>query len=385
MNEVDITIIGAGAAGMFLASNLKQSLNIAVIEHNKDPGKKIRISGGGRCNFTNMHFTFNDFVSKNEHFCKSALSGYSSYDFMDLVEKHKIAYFEKRLGQLFCKNSSKEIIEMLKTESSHASYYFEHSVQNIEYTDEKYLITTSQGDFCSKSLIIATGGLSFPKIGASNFGYQLAKQFGHSIEPTTPALVYLQVPNVAHLSGISLVAKVKIRNFNHSEEILFTHKGISGPAILKASLFYEQGDQLEIDLMPEVDFQSILMSEKNITNTLCSYLPQKLVEHCLAISEINGDLFFKNLIHRELTLLESSLKKLTLTPSSDGGFGRAEVTKGGVSTKKVSSKTMESKNQRNLYFIGEVLDVTGQLGGFNFQWAWASAYAAAKDLNSKFS
>ena len=377
--ETDIAIIGAGAAGLMCASTIGNGKKVHVIEHNKSPGKKILISGGGRCNFTNIHSSFDDFVSKNPHFFKSALSNYSPYDFIDLIEKYKIPYFEKKLGQLFCKNSAKDVLAALLNECKEAGVNFLYGQNDLKIRDmdDHFLIQNDKIYLTAKKLVVATGGLSIPTIGASDLGFRMAKKFGHKIILTRPALVPFIDDHLSGLSGISAVVEIKTNKFSVKEDILITHRGFSGPAILKASLHWNSGDKLTINWMPEIDLEKLIYGNKKmgIEKLISEHLPNRLAAHFCEGMGSAIDTSKKN-----IEALIKNITKFEFIPQGTEGYKKAEVTVGGVDTSKISSKTMESKLRPGLFFIGEVLDVTGQLGGHNFQWAWASGKAAGKAL-----
>jgi predicted Rossmann fold flavoprotein len=378
--ETDIVVIGAGAAGLMCASTIGREKKVHVIEHNKTPGKKILISGGGRCNFTNIHSSFDDFVSNNPHFFKSALSSYSPYDFIDLIEKYKIPYFEKKLGQLFCKNSAKEVLAALLNECKEAEVKFLYGQKDLKIRDmdNYFLIQNEKVYLTTKKLVIATGGLSIPTIGATDLGYRVAKKFGHKIIPTRPALVPFKDDNFIGLSGISAIVEIKTNKFSVKEDILITHKGFSGPAILKASLHWNSGDKITINWMPALDLEKLIFGNKRvgIEKLLSEHLPNRLAAH---FCEGMGSAMDTS--KKDIEALIKNITKFEFIPQGTEGYKKAEVTVGGVDTAKISSKTMESKLRPGLFFIGEVLDVTGQLGGHNFQWAWASGKAAGKVLS----
>lgn len=386
-NSVDVIIIGGGAAGMMCAIEAgKRGRSVIILEHNEQIGQKIRISGGGRCNFTNMMASPRNFLSTNEHFATSALARFTPQDFIDIVEKHDIDYHEKTLGQLFCDESSQNIIAMLKKECALAHVNIIVGVHiNEVVKNTTFVLTTTQGEFQAKSLVIASGGLSIPPLGASNFGYTIAKQFDINVNPCRPGLVPVTFKTkdleiFKNLSGVSLQVIASFENTHFREKMLFTHKGLSGPAILQISSYWQAGKPLIINLLPDVDILQILKdnhsSKLNIKNFLKTYLPVRL-------AEILGDNFFKDKPLTQTSLEE--LKKISdflhnweVTPQGTEGYAKAEVTVGGIDTDELSSKTMEAKKQPGLYFIGEVVDVTGWLGGFNFQWAWASGFAAGQ-------
>jgi hypothetical protein len=380
----DVIVIGGGAAGLFCAIEAgKRGRKTLVIEHNAEVGRKILISGGGRCNFTNIHTAPENFISQNPHFCKSALATYTPPDFVALVKRHNIAFYEKKLGQLFCRESSRPIVDMLLAEAKAAKVKILTSCSVRAVSKNKdYTVETSQGNFGCASLVIATGGLSFPKIGATAFGYELAKQFGLRIEPTRPALVPLVFgkQNSSALAGISIDSLASAGKHSFRENLLFTHRGLSGPAILQISTYWQTGEAVKIDLLPDIGaediFQNAVTSKKNLGNYLNRFLPARFVEN-----HFTADLLQKQagqLSHKEQVEIARQLKNWRAVFTDTEGYHKAEVTAGGVSTAELSSKTMESKKTPGLYFIGEVVDVTGWLGGYNFQWAWASGYAAGQ-------
>ncbi|MBP9674392.1 MAG: aminoacetone oxidase family FAD-binding enzyme [Bacteriovoracaceae bacterium] len=360
VKNYDVIILGAGAAGLFCASLLNDKKTL-VLEHNSGPGKKILISGGGRCNFTNKEVKFNDFTSQNLHFFKSALTRFPPENFVELVKKYQIPYYEKKLGQLFCKNSAHDILQMLMSECTKAQFVFHAKNISVQWKEDKFWIESSQGDFTCEKLVVATGGLSLPLLGASDLGHKIAKQFGHKIIPASPALVPFLTNAFPDLAGISTVAQISTGDFTVTEDILITHKGLSGPAILKASLYWEHSTPVIINWLP-----TLTKAPANM-NVIKELLPKRLFDF---FHEKYGEHLYEKLTH------------FSLLPSGTEGFRKAEVTKGGVDTAHVSSKTMESKLRSGLFFIGEVIDVTGQLGGYNFQWAWASAHAAAEVLRT---
>lgn len=392
MNQnYDAIIIGAGAAGLFCAIHVAQKgKKVLVLDHANKVGKKILMSGGGRCNFTNLNTTHDDFTSVNPHFCKSALSQYSAYDFLNLVESHKIEYVEKEPGQLFCKNSSKDILNMLLAECAKAGVkiFKKCEIQKIEHNEEFY-VETSIENYQTGSLVVATGGLSIPTLGATGIGYELARKFSHKIVSTYPSLVPFMLnekllEKTKALSGISVVANICISDNNNkciTDAMLFTHRGLSGPAVLKLSAYWKQGDKITIDMLPDNNVEDILESnikehkEQSLQNTLNMYLPKRLV--CYICGK-KDKIKIKHLSHKDIVELADKIHRWQLAPVATEGYRTAEVTAGGVSTENISSKTMQSQLVPGLYFIGEVLDVTGQLGGYNFQWAWSSAWCAAQ-------
>jgi len=383
----DVIVLGAGAAGLFCAIEAgKRGRRVLVIEHAGRVGKKIAISGGGRCNFTNTGTTPDNFLSANPHFCKSALARYTPSDFISLVEKHKIAYHEKKLGQLFCDGSSQQIIDLLLREANDAGVTIrcECRVTKIEKSDE-FRIETSRDTFAGSSLVIATGGLSIPPLGATDFGYRLARQFGLRIEQPRPALVPFTLQpqtleQLAPLSGISIDAQVSCCGTEFRENILITHRGLSGPAILQISSYWQPGASVSINLLPNIDIFAILLdhqrAEIELTNLLSQYLPRRFAQAWCRLN--GGSRPLKQYGHVELRAIAGRIHDMQLKPSGTEGFKKAEVTAGGVSTEELSSQTMECKRLPGLYFIGEVVDVTGHLGGYNFQWAWASGFAAGQ-------
>ena len=382
----DAIIIGGGAAGLFCAFQAgRRGKRVLVVEHNAEVGRKILISGGGRCNFTNRGTQPENFVSGNPHFCRSALAGYSPQDFVSLVQDHHIAYYEKTLGQLFCRESSRQIVDMLLTEcrSAKAAIRTACRVESVKH-DGTFLVETSQGAFSSKRLIIAAGGLSFAKIGASDFGYRVARQFGHKIIETRPSLVALVAKGGgwSSLAGLSIDADVSSGKNSFRENILFTHRGLSGPAILQISNYWKKGSPVSIDLMPDRDAAAAIQADRGSRQTTANYLarflPQRFAQYLAESLNINKPMV--QLSNADLKDLAASLNGWPVEFIGTEGYDRAEVTLGGVSTAELSSRTMESKKMPGLHFIGEVVDVTGWLGGYNFQWAWSSGYAAAQAI-----
>jgi len=386
-SSVDVAIIGAGAAGMMCAIEAgKRGRRVLLLEHAAKLGEKIRISGGGRCNFTNIESRPENFLSANPDFCRSALARYTPRDFIALVEKHGIAWHEKKLGQLFCEGSSRQIIDMLKAECDDASVRWCMPAKVISVTkDERFSIATDRGDFESESLVIACGGLSIPQIGASPFGYRIAEQFGLEVTELRPALVGLTfapetLTRFAGLSGISIDAIVGCNGTRFRENLLVTHRGLSGPAILQISSYWRPGLDLSVNLLPDLDAREMLeaahSSEKMLANVLGALLPQRFAQRWIEINFEN--LPMKRLGASRLREIAGRLRDWRLRPSGTVGYKKAEVTLGGVDTRELSSRTLEARKTPGLYFIGEVVDVTGHLGGHNFQWAWASGYAAGQ-------
>ena len=379
----DVLIIGGGAAGLFCAFNAgRRGLRVMVLEHNPEVGRKILISGGGRCNFTNRNVAAENFVSANPHFAKSALAGYTPADFVELVKRHKIEFYEKKLGQLFCRRSAREIVEMLLAECRAARVAVKTgcTVKSVRH-DGRFVVDTSDGQYTARRLVIACGGLSFAKVGATDLGYRIARQFGHKIVETRPSLVALAARGQSwpKLAGVSADAVVSVGKHSFHENILFTHRGLSGPAILQISNYWKKELPVSIDLMPNVDLAAAITADRadrrSLANYLARHLPQRLADH------IADSLSLKKPVDRlsnaEIELVASTVGAWQVEFDKTEGYDRAEVTLGGVSTDELSSQTMESKLQPGLYFIGEVVDVTGWLGGYNFQWAWSSGYAAA--------
>lgn len=387
---VDVLIIGAGAAGLMCAISAGQrGRKVKVIDHANKVGKKILMSGGGRCNFTNLSVSSHNFICHNPHFVKSALARYTPFDFIELVKKHRIAYHEKELGQLFCDESSKQIVAMLMDECAQAgAEVVTHcGVVGIKKENDKFEVVTNQGKIVATSLVVATGGLSIPTLGATGFGYELAQQFGHQVFSTRAGLVPLTLSgkhqtHYQELAGVSLpLVETKANGQSFKAGMLFTHRGISGPAILQISSYWQPGEDLHIDLLPEQpddwlrtkrQAQPELELKTALTHVLPKRFALRLCEQWL------GNKPIKQYANHELEKIEQKLSHWPLIAGGTEGYRTAEVTLGGIDTQGVSSKTMESKRVPNLYFIGEVLDVTGWLGGYNFQWAWASGHAAGE-------
>ncbi|MHB8500671.1 MAG: BaiN/RdsA family NAD(P)/FAD-dependent oxidoreductase [Candidatus Acidiferrales bacterium] len=382
----DALILGAGAAGLLCAAEAgKRGRRVAVLELADRIGKKILISGGGRCNFTNIHCRPEHFLSANEHFAKSALARYTPSDFLALLEKHHIPYHEKTLGQLFCDRSAQDITNMLEAECRDAGVeiFLNTKTQAVKHTTE-FVLRAESGEFRAPVLVVATGGLSIPKIGATALGYDLARQFGLNIVKTRPALVALTLAKkdqrlYCDLAGVSAAAAVSTDHQSFREKMLFTHRGLSGPVILQISSYWEKGQPLRIDLAPDHEVIASLREAKtrNLAAARAAFLgvlPKRFAERWL---ELHAPQSWSN---QDLEKLERNVHEWTLVPADTEGYEKAEVTAGGVDTDELSSKTMESRKVRGLFFIGEVVDVTGHLGGFNFQWAWASGAAAGRAL-----
>ncbi len=396
MITTDVLIIGAGAAGLMCAAQAGYSgKSVVVVDMGKKPARKVLISGGGRCNFTNENAAPENYLCQNPHFIKSALSRYSAQDFIELVERHGLNYHHKTLGQLFCDDSAQDIVDILMTECEWAGVQVNLrtevlSVSAIQNDDEyRYLVKTNEQNYQCKSLVVASGGLTMPKLGATPIGYKVAEQFGLNVLETIPALV----PFTLHdhdkqrfdgLSGISLLTEVTSEDGTaFKENILFTHRGLSGPAILQISSFWRAGQAVTIDLLPEHNLSETLsqwqseQGEKSVKNLLATLLPKRFVE-VLVKDGIIADKPVKQLNHPEIAALSEYLHTWTVKPNGTEGYRTAEVTLGGVDTDELSSKTFESKKQQGLFFIGEVIDVTGWLGGYNFQFCWASGYACGQ-------
>jgi predicted Rossmann fold flavoprotein len=405
MQEFDVVIVGAGAAGLFCAGVAGQlGLKVLLIDHGEKVAEKIRISGGGRCNFTNLDVTSANFISENPRFAKSALSRYTPRDFLTLLQKHNIAFHEKHKGQLFCDRSAEDIITLLLAEclNGGVTRWQPCSLKAVRYTDgtpHPYELDTSLGSVASKSVVIATGGLSIPKIGATDLGYRIAKQFDIPLIATRPALVPLTFDETAwapfaQLSGLSLPVQIstggKKDTTQFREDLLFTHRGLSGPGVLQISSYWQEGGNIRLNLAPDTDAAAFLQqakatSRKRIANELATLLPSRLadtwVAQCAPLGQA-GDRPINEAPDKALNALAERIARWELTPTGTEGYRKAEVTAGGVDTKALSSQTLESK-QPGLYFIGEVVDVTGWLGGYNFQWAWASAFACAQGLAAR--
>ena len=396
MQTFDAVVIGAGAAGLFCAGVAGQrGLDVLLIDHAEKLAEKIRISGGGRCNFTNRESGPANFLSANPHFCRSALARYAPQDFIALVQRHRIPFHEKHKGQLFCDDSSDEIISMLVRECDAGGVVrWQPCAVNDIRRGDAFELDTSRGLVRARSVVIATGGLSIPKIGATDFGYRVARQFGHRIIETRPALAPLtfdaaQWAPFVDLAGLSLEARVvtgegKMRG-EFLEDLLFTHRGLSGPAILQISTFWKPGTPIRLDLAPAQDLSAELAAAKNTSrrklgNELAEILPRRLAQTWLADKAELSERPMPEVRDRDLQQLAGGLNRWDITPSGTEGYRKAEVTAGGVDTRALSSQTMESQHVPGLYFIGEVVDVTGWLGGYNFQWAWASAAACGQAL-----
>lgn len=390
MRKFDIVVLGAGAAGMMAAIEAgKRGRSVLVVDHAKAPGEKIRISGGGRCNFTNTNTALDRFYSSNPRFAASALARYKPKDFIALVERYGIAYHEKDLGQLFCDGPATQIVNMLTTEMDRVGARLElgTTVDEVAHADDAFRLALSTGPVTAEAVIVATGGKSIPKMGATGLGYQLATQFGLRLTETRPALVPLTLEQrtlerYKVLAGVSLPAEVGCGKKRFEEALLFTHRGLSGPAILQISSVWREGQGLSIDLLPHVDVLGLLQAARRdtprlaIQTVLANHLPKRLAQllgEDLAISTQIGDLS-----DARLTQIAERLRRYPITPVGSEGYRTAEVTLGGIDTRDLDSTTMAARALPGLYFVGEVVDVTGWLGGYNFQWAWASGWAAGQ-------
>ncbi|HFC30060.1 MAG TPA: NAD(P)/FAD-dependent oxidoreductase [Oceanospirillales bacterium] len=387
--NTDVIIIGAGAAGLMCAiSAAKRGRKVIILDSANKAGKKILMSGGGRCNFTNLSIEPENYICRNPHFHKSALSRFSQWDFIEMVQQHKIAYVEKNVGELFCVNKSRDILQMLLDECKEyaVEIILNCKINNIKKILEQFEIYTNNKSYNCQSLVIATGGLSIPKMGATGFGYEIAKQFGHTILPLSAALVpFTLIESMKYdftdLAGTSVKVTASCNNQIFRGSMLFTHRGLSGPVILQISSYWQQGDSIEINLIPDINLAKLMQQQasKDLKWLLQQFFTKKLAQKLL-------NLWFKDYISKKFTEISRQnrekiaqrLQNWQFKPNGTEGYRTAEVTKGGINTDEISSKTFESKNCKNLHFIGEVLDVTGHLGGYNFQWAWSSAYCAGQ-------
>ncbi|OOE65167.1 NAD(P)/FAD-dependent oxidoreductase [Salinivibrio kushneri] len=394
MTEYDVIVIGAGAAGLMCAAQAGQrGRRVLVVDHAKKPGRKILISGGGRCNFTNYDVTANNFLCENPHFVKSALAQYSQWDFIGLVATHGVAYHERDHGQLFCDDSAKDIVNLLLAECDQAtiSQRYRCEVHDIEKEETGFRLKLNGEPVRCQSLVVATGGLSMPKLGATPFGYQLAEQFGLKVLPTRAALVPYTLhqedkTRFADISGVSVPCSITTESgVCFSENLLFTHRGLSGPAVLQTSSFWQPGEAVTIDLLPSESLKDVMvaMRDKHPNQTLKTSLsrlfPKRLVEVLIARDSL-PDKPLKQLDDKQLDQLHHYFHQWSIAPNGTEGYRTAEVTLGGVDTHAISSKTLEARDIPGLYFIGEVLDVTGWLGGYNFQWAWSSGWVAGQHV-----
>ena len=395
--EFDVAVIGAGAAGMMCAATAgKRGKRVVLLDHAEKLAEKIRISGGGRCNFTNINAGPANFLSDNPHFAKSALSRFTPQDFLALVKKHRIGFHEKHKGQLFCDDSAEQIIDMLRNECADGGVHWRmpSKVQAVAQNGAGFVLQTDGGEIHAGAVVVATGGLSIPKIGATDFGYRVARQFGLKLVEPRPALVPLTfdaqewAPFVP-LAGVSLEVDVETGSLKgrnptgarFREDLLFTHRGLSGPAILQISSFWQPGTQITINLLPEMDLAQTLVEgkgtlKKQLGNLLSQWLPARLAEGLLQAHGFDPEARIADMKDEILRKLGRAVNQWTITPNGSEGYRKAEVTRGGVDTRELSQQSMECKNVPGLYFIGETVDVTGWLGGYNFQWAWASGVAA---------
>lgn len=390
MRRFDVVILGAGAAGMMCAIEAgRRGRRVLIVDHARSPGEKIRISGGGRCNFTNIHAAPQNFLSGNPHFCKSALSRYTQHDFISLIEQSGIAYHEKTLGQLFCDGSSRQVIDMLIGHMRDAGVELAVATQfeAVEREQHGFALRLSSGAVETKSLVVATGGKSIPKMGATGLGYRIADQFGLAVTETRPALVPLTFDErlrqrLKPLSGVSADAVVRCNGTAFEEAMLFTHRGISGPSILQISSYWREGDDITLSLLPGSDLFALLRQAKldngrqSAGTALSQHLPKSLVQ--IVCDGLNAEGRLADMPDRRLQEIADAFQQWRIRPTGSEGYRTAEVTLGGVDTAGLESKTMQSKSVPGLYFIGEVVDVTGWLGGYNFQWAWSSGWVAGQ-------
>ena len=390
MRNLDVLIIGAGAAGLMCAIEAaKRGRNVLVLDHARKPAEKIRISGGGRCNFTNLHATPANYLSQNPRFCVSALKRYTQHDFLAMVDRHRIPWHEKTLGQLFCDDSAQDIISMLlrELETAGGKLQLETSVSSIEKLEDRFQLATSGGAMSAQSLVIATGGPSIPKMGATGFGYDVARRFGLKVVPPRAGLVPLTFSDTnkalcQRLAGVSVDALVTFGKTRFREGLLFTHRGLSGPSILQISSYWEEGKSLTIDLNPSADAFEVLRQARtqsprqDLKTALGQVLPSRVAEEFSKEFGLSGRLADQS--DKKLRHAADHVNRWQVLPAGTEGYRTAEVALGGVDTDELSSKTMEAKSVQGLFFIGEVVDVTGHLGGFNFQWAWSSGWAAGQ-------
>ena len=392
IEKFDVVIIGAGAAGMMCAIEAgKRGRKVLLVDHAKRIGEKIRISGGGRCNFTNINSNPNKFISSNPNFCISALKQYTQNDFIGLINRHHIKFHEKKLGQLFCDESSKQIIDMLLHECKISNVILKNEtpVLAVSKIDDKYHIKSEAEEYLCESLVIATGGLSIPKIGATDFGYKIAKQFHINVIEQEPGLVPLTFQDLLlnkckNLAGLSLEAVVSFQKKSFEEGMLFTHRGLSGPSILQISSYWKLGKDIQINLAPTKDIHMLLEERKlsnpkqDVTSIISEFIPKRLALSLCEDLKVSGRI--ADLSKKIIEIVSKSINQWKINPIGTEGYRTAEVTLGGVDTKELSSKTMMSNNNEGLYFIGEVVDVTGHLGGYNFQWAWSSGYVSGQHV-----
>jgi hypothetical protein len=391
--QVDTLILGAGAAGMMCAAHAGPST--LIIDHAKAPGEKIRISGGGRCNFTNMYTDPARFLGQNPHFHKSALSRYTQWDFLDLVTRHKIAWHEKTLGQLFCDDKATQIIAMLRAEMEQAGaeLWLQTSLVELGHDGARFTAQIEREgkrhSVSARNLVLATGGKSIPKMGATGLAYDIARQFGHAITDIRPALVPLTFSDqrFAAISGVSTPVIAQANGTAFEEAMLFTHRGLSGPAVLQISSYWDEGDAISVNLLPHHDLATTLKTarqsqgKRNVTTALAEVLPERLVTHLAADMPLGGNV--GDLSDKRIDEITDTLRAWALTPTGSEGYRTAEVTLGGINTDRIDSKTMMSRDMPGLYMIGEAVDVTGWLGGYNFQWAWSSGVAAGRAVTER--
>jgi len=394
MQDFDAIVIGAGAAGLMCAIEAAgRGRRVLILDHAKNPAEKIRISGGGRCNFTHLEASPKNYISQNPHFCKSALKRFGPWDFLDRVIAHNIPYHHKTEGQLFCDNSAKDIIDMLLGDlrAAGGELRLQSPVQSIEKTPEGFRVKTPQATLTCRSLVLASGGLSIPKMGATGFAYDIARHFGHDVITPRAGLVPFtlggsKLDYITGLSGVSLTARVKLGKTMFEDGFLFTHRGLSGPSMLQISSFWTPGQALEIDLCPDKNIPEILKDRRvqtprqHISNVLAELVPARLSERILEAAIIDADTRIADLSDKRLSALTALIQPWALVPDGTEGYRTAEVTVGGVDTRQISSQTMESQLCPGLFIIGEALDVTGWLGGYNFQWAWSSGWAAGQAI-----
>ncbi len=391
MIQVDVVVIGAGAAGLMCASEAgKRGRKVVVLDHANKAGKKILMSGGGRCNFTNYSIEAENFISNNPHFCKSALSRFTQWDFLGWVDRYDIPFHERSHGQLFCNDSAKDILNMLlsECEKTQVEIRLNCNVQGIkQLADNQFQINTDKQNFQCQSLVIATGGLSIPKMGASAFGYQVAEQFGIPVIPVRAALVPFTLQTAekqkySALSGVAVAAEVICKNQRFKENVLFTHRGLSGPVMLQISSYWQAGEAIAVNFLPDLDVVELLQQKRadnvkhQIKNSLAEYLPKRLVEALL--DQKYWAISMQDISNQQIDDIARAIQYWQIKPNGTEGYRTAEVTLGGVDCSSISSKTMQSNEITGLYFIGEVLDVTGWLGGYNFQWAWSSGWCAGQ-------
>ncbi len=389
--KTDVVIIGAGASGLVCAMQAgKRGRRVTIVDHGKTPGRKILMSGGGRCNFTNRDIDADRYISNNPHFCKSAISRYTQWDFIELVNKHRIVYGERSHGQLFCVDSARQILDMLwsECEAAGVSFCLDTTIEKIErHTDQSFAVHTNRGIHTCHSLVVATGGLSMPGAGASPLGYEIARQFGIQVRPPCAGLVPFTLQpadkkNLAGLSGIAVEAVVSHRQQRFREHLLFTHRGLSGPAILQISSYWQPGEPIAIDLLPDMDLAAVLSEQqqqhpqRKTKSVLAVLLPKRLV--AVLIPPALAECLIRQLSPPQLKEISARLQQWTLKPGGTEGYRTAEVTVGGVDCDAISSKTMQANQVPGLFFVGEVLDVTGWLGGYNLQWAWSSGWCAGQ-------